>query len=257
MLYASGHLPSPFPSPHWGERAGAPPSKADIMRLESALGLWRRTVRGDRSHAMILKMLVVGPIQANCYVLGCERTKEAAVIDPGGDVDKILMTLAKDKLRCLYIINTHGHFDHSAENKRLKEVTGAQLILHEADAPMIMQQAAGGRMWGINVDNSPPPDRTIQEGDVITFGDVSLKVLHTPGHSEGGISLVMDKMVFVGDTLFAGSIGRTDFPGGDYDGLIRSVREKIFSLEDDVVIYPGHGPKTTVGTERRTNPFFV
>jgi hydroxyacylglutathione hydrolase len=201
-------------------------------------------------------MLVVGPIQSNCYILGCERTREAAVIDPGGDADRILITLAKDKLRCLYIINTHGHFDHSADNKRLKEVTGAQLLIHPADAPMILHQSMGGGMWGLHVDNSPPPDRYLGEGDIITFGDISLKVLHTPGHSPGGISLVTDKMVFVGDTLFAGSIGRTDFPGGDEEGLLRNVRSKIFPLGDDVVVYPGHGPKTTVGRERKTNPFF-
>jgi hydroxyacylglutathione hydrolase len=206
---------------------------------------------------VILKMLVVGPIQSNCYILGCERTRQAAVIDPGGDVDKILMALAKDNLRCVYIINTHGHFDHSAGNKRLKEVTGAQLVIHRADAPMIVHQAASEGMWGMKVENSPAPDRCVEEGDIITFGDISLKVLHTPGHSGGGISLLTDRIVFVGDSLFAGSIGRTDFPGGDYETLLRHVREKIFPLGDDVVIYPGHGPKTTVGRERRTNPFFV
>jgi glyoxylase-like metal-dependent hydrolase (beta-lactamase superfamily II) len=168
------------------------------------------------------------------------------VIDPGGDADRILITLAKDKLRCVYIINTHGHFDHSADNKRLKEVTGAQLLIHQADAPMILHQS-----------NSPPPDRYLGEGDIITFGDISLKVLHTPGHSPGSISLVTDKIVFVGDTLFAGSIGRTDFPGGDDEGLLRNVRKKIFTLSDDVVVYPGHGPKTTVARERNTNPFFT
>jgi len=206
---------------------------------------------------LILRMLVVGPIQANCYVLGCERTKEAAVIDPGGDVDKILMTLAKDKLHCVTIINTHGHFDHTADNKRLKEVTGAKLVIHRADAPMILHQGSNGSMWGMEVEDSPPPDSYVEERDVITFGDISLQVLHTPGHSPGGISLLSDKMVFVGDTLFAGSIGRTDLPGGDYETLIRSVKEKIFPLGDDVVIYPGHGPKTTVGRERRSNPFFA
>jgi glyoxylase-like metal-dependent hydrolase (beta-lactamase superfamily II) len=195
---------------------------------------------------LILKTLVVGPIQSNCYIIGCERTREAAVIDPGGDADRILITLAKDRLRCVCIINTHGHFDHSADNKRLKEVTGAQLLIHQADAPMILHQG-----------NSPPPDRYLNEGDIITFGDISLKVLNTPGHSPGGISLVTDKIVFVGDTLFAGSIGRTDFPGGDQDGLIRNVRKKIFTLGDDVVVCPGHGPKTTVGRERKTNPFFT
>jgi hydroxyacylglutathione hydrolase len=206
---------------------------------------------------LILKTLVVGPIQSNCYVIGCERTREAAVIDPGGDADKILITLAKDKLRCVYIINTHGHFDHSADNKRLKEVTGAQLLIHHADAPMILHQGMNRGMWGTDLENSPPPDRYLNEGDIITFGDISLNVLHTPGHSPGGISLVTDKTVFVGDTLFAGSIGRTDFPGGDHEGLLRNVRKKIFTLGDDVVVYPGHGPKTTVGRERKTNPFFT
>ncbi len=206
---------------------------------------------------MILKTLVVGPIQSNCYIIGCERIREAAVIDPGGDADRILITLAKDRLRCIYIINTHGHFDHSADNKRLKEVTGAQLLIHHADAPMILHQSMNRGMWGIHIDNSPPPDQYLTEGDIITFGDISLKVLHTPGHSPGGISLVTDKIVFVGDTLFAGSIGRTDFPGGDHEGLLRNVRKKIFTLGDDVVVYPGHGPKTTVGRERKTNPFFT
>ena len=206
---------------------------------------------------MILRMLVVGPIQANCYVLGCERTKEAAVIDPGGDVDKILMTLAKDKLRCVYIINTHGHFDHTGDNKRLKEVTGAKLVIHRADAPMILDQGSSGSLWGMEVEDSPPPDLYVEERDVITFGDISLQVIHTPGHSPGGISLLSNKMVFAGDTLFAGSIGRTDLPGGDYETLIRNVKEKIFPLGDDVVIYPGHGPKTTVGREKRSNPFFA
>ena len=206
---------------------------------------------------MILKTLVVGPIQSNCYIIGCERTREAAVIDPGGDADRILITLAKDRLRCVYIINTHGHFDHSADNKRLKEVTGAQLLIHHADAPMILHQSMDRGMWGIQIENSPPPDRYLNEGDIITLGDISLKVLHTPGHSPGGISLVTDKVVFVGDTLFAGSIGRTDFPGGDQEGLLRNVRKKIFTLGDDVAVYPGHGPKTTVGRERKTNPFFT
>jgi hydroxyacylglutathione hydrolase len=206
---------------------------------------------------VILKMLVVGPLQVNCYILGCERTKEAAVIDPGGDVDQILMALAKDELRLVYIINTHGHFDHTGGNKALKDTTGAEILIHRADAPMIMQQASGGPAFGMTIENSPAPDRYLEEGDSITFGDVSLKVLHTPGHSGGGISLATDNMVFVGDALFAGSIGRTDFPGGDYDGLIEGVRTKILTLGDDVVVYPGHGPQTTVGEEKRTNPFFT
>ena len=206
---------------------------------------------------MILRLLEVAPLQANCYILGCERTRQAAVIDPGGDVDRILMALAKDSLRLVYIINTHGHFDHAGGNLALKQATGAELVIHRADAAMVMHQGNVASTWGMDIQNSPSPDRYVQEGDIITFGDISLKVLHTPGHSAGGISLVTDNMVFVGDTLFAGSIGRTDFPGGDYDGLIRGVRTKIFTLGDDVVVYPGHGPKTTVGQEKRYNPFFA
>jgi len=156
-----------------------------------------------------------------------------------------------------YIINTHGHFDHTMANGQLKKLTGASLVIHRSDAPMILNQAAQGSTWGMKLENSPPPDLYVEEGDQITFGDISLKVLHTPGHSPGGISLFTDKMVFVGDALFAGSIGRTDFPGGDYDGLIRNVKQKIFPLGDDVVVYPGHGPRTTVGEEKRTNPFFI
>jgi hydroxyacylglutathione hydrolase len=172
-------------------------------------------------------------------------------------VNTILMTLAKDKLSLAYIINTHGHFDHTGGNKPLKAATGAELLIHRADAPMILHQEQGGAMWGMEIQNSPPPSRYIDEGDIITFGDISLKVLHTPGHSPGGISLVTDKMVFVGDTLFAGSIGRTDLPGGDYEGLLHNVQTKIFTLGDDVMVYPGHGPETTVGHERQYNPFFA
>jgi hydroxyacylglutathione hydrolase len=207
---------------------------------------------------VILKMLVVGPLQVNCYILGCERTKQAAVIDPGGDVDKILMTLAKDELRLVYIINTHGHFDHTGGNKALKDATGAKLLIHRADAPHITRQSVSAAAMGLRgLEDSPPPDRLLEDGDVITFGDISLKVLHTPGHSAGGISLATDGMVFVGDALFAGSIGRTDFPGGDYEGLIEGVRNKIFTLGDDVVVFPGHGPQTTVGQEKQYNPFFA
>ena len=206
---------------------------------------------------MILKRLAVGPLQTNCYILGCGRTQLAAVIDPGEDADQILIALAEDDLRLVYIINTHGHFDHAGANSRLKKVTGAQLVLHQADVPMILNQEAQGSMWGMTLENSPPPDRMVDEGDVIAFGDISLRILHTPGHSPGGISLVTDEIVFVGDSLFAGSIGRTDLPGGDYEALINNVKEKIFPLGDDVVVYPGHGPQTTVGQERRTNPFFA
>ena len=204
---------------------------------------------------MIIKSLPVGPLYTNCFVLGCEDTKEAVVIDPGGDSDKILMALADEKLTLKYIINTHGHFDHVSANRDLKQVTGAELIIHAADAPMLTGLSEMAAAFGLSCDNSPPPDRTVDEGDVIAVGKIEMKVLHTPGHSPGGISLVSGDKVFVGDTLFAGSIGRTDFPGGDFDTLISVIRNKLFPLGDKVTVYCGHGPETTIGMEKRSNPF--
>jgi glyoxylase-like metal-dependent hydrolase (beta-lactamase superfamily II) len=204
---------------------------------------------------VIIKQLTVGPIMANCYILGCERTREAAVIDPGDETDKILMSLASEKLTLKHILNTHGHFDHVGGNRQLKDATGAELLIHAADAAMLAQLSASAAAFGLSAQNSPPPDRTVAEGDRVTFGDIALTVLHTPGHTPGGISFHTDRCVFVGDALFYGSIGRTDFPGGDYDTLIASIRTKLFTLDDDTTVYTGHGPATTVGQEKRSNPF--
>lgn len=206
---------------------------------------------------MILKTLAVGPIMANCYILGCEKTRSAVVIDPGDEPDRILLALAEHKLTVKYIINTHAHFDHVGANRRLKDATGAELVIHPDDAPMLGMLSEAAAAFGMAAENSPLPDRTITDGDRITFGDITLNVIHTPGHSLGGISLHTDKMVFVGDTLFAGSIGRTDFPGGDYATLIASIKNKLFPLGDDVTAFTGHGPSTTIGMERRTNPFLT
>lgn len=204
---------------------------------------------------MIIKTLAVGPIQANCFILGCERTREAVVIDPGDDADRILLALAESNLKAKYLINTHGHFDHVGANRRMKYATGADILIHAADAPMLDHLPAAARAFGLHAEDSPPADRTLADGDTITFGDITLTVIHTPGHSPGGISLLTDKVLFAGDTLFYGSIGRTDFPGGDYDTLISSIKTKLFPLGDDVVVYTGHGPATTIGQERRINPF--
>lgn len=205
---------------------------------------------------MIIKSLEVGPIMANCYIVGCEQTQKAAVIDPGGDADRILMTLAEEKLTVEYLINTHGHFDHVGDNRRMKEATGAPLLIHAGDAPMLSRLSTDAAMFGLSAQNSPEPDRTVEEGDTVEFGEIALKVLHTPGHSPGGIALHTDGVVFVGDTLFAGSIGRTDLPGGDYNTLIQSVRTKLFPLGDEVKVFCGHGPATTIGREKQYNPFF-
>jgi glyoxylase-like metal-dependent hydrolase (beta-lactamase superfamily II) len=204
---------------------------------------------------LIINQLTVGPIMANCFILGCEETREAAVIDPGDDADRILLALAKDRLTVKLIINTHGHFDHVGANGRMKDATGADILIHRLDAPMLASLANAAAAWGMSAQNSPPPDRTIDDGDTVKFGSITLSVLHTPGHTPGGISLFTDRSVFVGDTLFAGSIGRTDFPGGDYATLIASIRNKLFTLPDEVTVYAGHMGTTSVGREKRTNPF--
>ncbi|MCK5162716.1 MAG: MBL fold metallo-hydrolase [Desulfobacula sp.] len=204
---------------------------------------------------MIIKKLEVGPIMANCFILGCESTKQAVVIDPGDDADRILMELAKSELKVKYLINTHGHFDHVSANKRMKEATGAQIAIHPEDEPMLHELSQSALMFGLSAENSPPADILLKDGDEVTFGEITLKVIHTPGHSKGGISLYTKGHLFSGDTLFAGSIGRTDLAGGDYDTLISSIKEKLLGFDDDTIVYTGHGPETTIGNEKRMNPF--
>jgi len=204
---------------------------------------------------LIIKELVVGPLMANCFIFGCEQTKEAVVIDPGGDADRILLALSDSNLKVKYIINTHGHFDHVSGNEKMKTATDAKILIHPLDAPMLGMLSTNAAIFGISVENSPPCDKTIEEGETVSFGKITLDVIHTPGHTPGGISLHTDDIVFVGDTLFAGSIGRTDFPGGDFDTLIASIRNKLFKMEDDVRVFSGHGPETSIGTEKRHNPF--
>ena len=172
-----------------------------------------------------------------------------------GSMTAAALVLAESGLTVKTIINTHGHFDHVGANKRMKDVTGAELLIHSLDAPMLSQLSAMAAAWGMSTENSPPPDRTIAHGEVVNVGGIALTVIHTPGHTPGGISLHAENAVFVGDTLFAGSIGRTDFPGGDFGVLKASIQEKLFILPDDVTVYPGHMGLTTIGREKRTNPF--
>ncbi len=204
---------------------------------------------------MNIQTLAVGPIQANCFIVGCEDTMEAVVIDPGEEGDRIIQTVTSSNLTVKYIINTHGHMDHVSANKRVHELTGAPILIHSLDAPMLNQVANSAAAWGLRAENSPAPDRELQEGDKIAFGNITLTVIHTPGHTPGGISLYAQNDVFVGDTLFAGSIGRTDFPGGSFETIRESIQQKLFKLGDDVTVHTGHGPATTVGRERVHNPF--
>jgi len=204
---------------------------------------------------LIIKELTVGMLMANCIILGCEKTREAAVIDPGDETERIFLSLADSKLKLKYIINTHGHFDHVGGNKEMKEATGADILIHFLDAPLLSQLSSDATLFGFSAENSPPPDRTLEDNDTISFGEIRLKVIHTPGHSPGGISLYIDNKVFVGDTLFSGSIGRSDLPGGDFNTLISSIKNRLFDLGDDVEVFPGHGPNTTIGREKHSNPF--
>jgi glyoxylase-like metal-dependent hydrolase (beta-lactamase superfamily II) len=192
---------------------------------------------------------------ANCFIVGCKETREAAVIDPGDEADRILLALAQAKLTVKQIINTHGHFDHVGANKRMKAATGAPILIHALDAPMLSMLSRSAAAWGMSAEDSPSPDRTIDEGDEIRVGLLRLQVIHTPGHTPGGVSLIADGCAFVGDTLFAGSVGRTDFPGGDFDTLKSSIQKKLFALGDEVRVFTGHGPETTIGEEKRYNPF--
>jgi hydroxyacylglutathione hydrolase len=204
---------------------------------------------------MILIRLIVGPLQVNCFILADEKTKEAVVIDPGDDAQDILRVIKDKGLRVRYIVNTHAHFDHVGANKAVKDATGAELLLHEADAPVLATVGSQSRSFGMNPVSSPPPDRLLKHGDTIVAGEVSLKVMHTPGHTPGGISLLEQGLVFTGDALFAGSIGRTDFPGGDLRTLIRSIKTNLMTLPDDTKVFSGHGPASTIGDERAENPF--
>lgn len=205
---------------------------------------------------MVLKTLTVGELGANCYILGCPDTLIGAVIDPGGDGDHILNTAEKLGLNIKYIINTHGHIDHIAANGRVKEATGADLLIHSQDAPMLTDSKLSlASFLGKKVD-LVKADRLLEEGDLIKLGSLELKVIHTPGHTLGGICLAVENKLFTGDTLFAGSIGRTDFPGGDYNTLLNSIQEKLLNYGEETIVYPGHGPSSSIGEEKRSNPFF-
>ncbi len=204
---------------------------------------------------MILIRLIVGPLQVNCFIVADEKTREAVVIDPGDDADDILKIITEKGLKVKYIVNTHGHFDHIGANKAVKEATGAELLIHEGDAAIMASAPRQSAAFGMDSVSSPPADRFVKHGDMITAGEVALKVLHTPGHTPGGISLLEQGMVFTGDALFAGSIGRTDFPGGDLLTLLRSIKMNLMTLPDETKVFSGHGPASTIGDERTENPF--
>ena len=194
----------------------------------------------ERIFTKMLRKLAVGPYQSNCYILGHENAHQGVVIDPGDEVMRIVKEISRHNLTIKNILITHGHIDHVGAAAELKDITGARVWIHPLDEPGLGFKADG----------------RLTEGLILPMGRFSLKVIHTPGHSPGGVCLHAPGAVFTGDTLFAGSVGRTDFPGGSHRQLIQGVLQKIFPLGDDLRVYPGHGPRTTIGRERRHNPFF-
>lgn len=204
---------------------------------------------------MFVKRLEVGAMGSNCYLVVCPETKRAVVIDPGAEGKRIVAELNDDNIAVTAIVLTHGHVDHIAACRVVKDETGAALCVHRKDAPMLTSPLQNLSTFVGNPLKTPPPDRLLEEGDEVVAGTIRLTVLHTPGHTPGGICLSAPGACFCGDTLFAGSIGRTDFPGGSYDTLIASIRAKLLTLPPQTVLYPGHGPETTVGEEATANPF--
>ncbi len=203
--------------------------------------------------------LTVGELAVNCYIIWDSVTKEAFVIDPGGDAADILDAVRREGLKVRYIVNTHGHFDHVGADGEVKAATGAPLAVHRKDSVLLSEAHEHGVIFGVRTNAQPAPDVYLEEGGVITAGKVTLRIIHTPGHTPGGVCLYEKEMglLFTGDTLFAGSIGRTDFPGGSYEDLIGAVKKKLLHLGDSVRVLPGHGPESTIGEEKETNPFLV
>jgi glyoxylase-like metal-dependent hydrolase (beta-lactamase superfamily II) len=206
---------------------------------------------------MIFETIIVGPLEVNCFILGCEESKDGVVVDPGGDPNKIIAAITRLGLRISCVINTHGHFDHVGGNRKVLEHTGAEYLVHEGDVQSLSRASEVAVKFGVTAENSPQPDRFLEDGMVLTFGNYRIEVLHTPGHTPGGCCLYLadEGMVLTGDTLFADGVGRSDFPGGSHKALIESIRTRLLTLPDATRVYPGHGPSTTIGHERRYNPY--
>jgi hydroxyacylglutathione hydrolase len=196
-----------------------------------------------------------GPFAENTYVVLGPSGDRAMVVDPGLASEPVLDVIRERGATCTLIVNTHGHLDHVACNAFFKRETGAPIALHAADLPLLRNVRAQGAMYGLPIEDSPDPDIELIEGQPLEFDGMRFEILHTPGHTPGGVCLRHGDLMLVGDTLFRGSVGRTDLPGGDWETLVASIRTKIFRLPDDVRCFPGHEGETTVGRERRTNPF--
>lgn len=209
---------------------------------------------------MLTRAMTVGSMSCCCYLVICEETREAIIIDPGGEEDRILAQCEKDKAKVKYVVNTHGHPDHVCGNARIKDATGALIVMHELDAAFFGKPEVEQYFLALGLKASPPVDKLIKDGEEITFGKESLKVLLTPGHTPGGVCLYSAPNLFTGDTLFVGGVGRTDFPGGDGKVLYNSIKNRLLTLPDETVVWPGHGyggANSTIGAEKKSNPFLT
>ena len=209
-------------------------------------------------NSVLIRQIEVGNFGIFCYLIGDEQAKEGLFIDPSDEHDMLLKEAATHQLRIKYIVNTHHHIDHTMGNKEMVRRTGARIVIHEADAPLLLNTPPELlEMFG--AQESPPADIQVKDGDKIQVGAVALQVIHTPGHSPGGMCFYIKGMVFTGDTLFVGSIGRTDFPGCSYKDLERSIRTRLYTLPGETIVYPGHNygstPSSTIEYERRHNPY--
>jgi hydroxyacylglutathione hydrolase len=204
---------------------------------------------------MIIKKLVVGPLESNCFIIADENSKECIVIDPGDEPDRILDVIQTGGFQVKYVVCTHGHFDHVGAVSDIKKDTDAKVVLHKDEMNMYKSTKNHAALWGFELDEQPEPDLFVSEGDILQLGSEKFVILHTPGHSPGGICLYSEGIIITGDTLFAGSVGRTDFPGGDIAKLKDSFK-RLLSLPDETRVLPGHGPESTIGREKRNN-FFV
>ena len=200
-------------------------------------------------------MITVGSFAMNCYLITDPETGEAVFIDPGAESDRLINRISHDDLNLKFIINTHCHIDHTAEVSKIIDHFKVPFYIHKGELPLLEILQEQGEFFGIPVHGVPNVTEFIEDTQTIEMGNHHLKILHTPGHSPGGISILLDESVFVGDCLFLDSIGRTDLLGGDYNQLLTSIRTKLLSLEDSTTVYPGHGPATTIGRERENNPF--
>ena len=204
---------------------------------------------------MIFKTIVVGELAVNCFIMACEETKKGIVVDPGDNLDGILAIITENDIDITEIVATHGHFDHIGRVTSLKEKTGAPFAIHPDDMFMVEGLVEIASFLSIDTDPAPGVDRFINEGDTVTFGNETLNILHVPGHAPGNVAFTWPGHAIVGDTVFAGSIVRTDLEGSDPQVLLNSIRTKILTLPEDTILYPGHGPETSVGHEKRSNPF--